>query len=427
MRTLLCWLFCLSAFLSTAQDYYITIKGTITDAEDGKPVSYAHVGIPAKGIGTITSYSGRFTLKVPKVYLPASLEVSFLGYKNYRKKINVSTQQLNIRLQRSFTDLQEIIVMDESRVEDIIRRAVGRIPDNYPRKPSSSIGFYRESKTDKNDKYVYLAEGVLELYKTSYKNAKEGQTRVIQGRQIALISPEELLKQSDFYSGHLSGHRFDFVKNREDFIDEKYFPDYKYWIQNITTYNDRPVYMISFDQEDNSPRGRMKGTIYIDTLSYAFLRAEFEILPDGLRKINDYPLYTGRWKANKYVVQYQQFNDKWYLKEALREGRWRDGGIYTNEYLVTELKEGRARPLRYNDRVGREESFLEVTGEYDEDFWKQYNTAPLGSELQETVQQLQNNQKAQEVFDSTFMAKLQKHRDSLAVAQNGSAVDKASY
>ncbi|MEO1628923.1 MAG: hypothetical protein AAFV25_27500, partial [Bacteroidota bacterium] len=303
-----------------------------------------------------------------------------------------------------------------------------KIPDNYPTRPSSCLGFYRESRTENDTQYVYLAEGVLELYKTSYRNKKTGQTRLVQGRQIALLPPEEMLKRGGFYSGHLSGHRFDFVKNRIDFIDEDYFKAYKYWISTITEYNDRPVYVISFDQEDQADKGKMKGQIFIDTLSYAFLRAEFEYRPEALQKYrNEYPQYTGRWKANKYIVQYQQFNNKWYLSEAVREGIWSDGGLYSNEFLVTELREKRAKPLLYRERMERNEMFLELTGEYDEDFWKQYNTSPLNGKLEETIRQLETKRKAEQVFDTEFMAKLQKRRDSMAVAESGSTIDKASY
>ena len=93
--------------------------------------------------------------------------------------------------------------------------------------------------------------------------------------------------------------------------------------------------------------------VYIDTLNYAFVRAEFEILPQGLKKTSDYPLYVGNWKANYYVVNYRFFDEKWYFSGALREGTWRDGGIYSNEYLTTEIFTKKARPLPYQERLNR--------------------------------------------------------------------------
>ncbi|MEO1629030.1 MAG: carboxypeptidase-like regulatory domain-containing protein [Bacteroidota bacterium] len=114
MRTILSLLFCCSICWLNAQDLYHTIKGIVIDKETRKPVSYAHVGIPSKGIGTISGYRGRFTLKIPKVYLPANLEVSFLGYKNYRKRVSSSTADMRILLDRSITTTSCKSVMDRS-------------------------------------------------------------------------------------------------------------------------------------------------------------------------------------------------------------------------------------------------------------------------------------------------------------------------
>ena len=208
-------LLCFLSIQLTAQDYVI-IDGQIKDEVTQKGIPYAHIGLPSKGIGTVSGPGGYFELKIPKLYLPANLEASFLGYKTFRKKIYRGQGGLNISLQQITKDLQEVVVMEESAVENIIRRAVRKIPQNYPTRPSGTIGFYRETKTDTAQNYIYLAEGVLEVYKTSYRNKKEGMTRLIQGRQVSLLPPEEMSRHMTLSSGHWSAHRFDFVKNREE-------------------------------------------------------------------------------------------------------------------------------------------------------------------------------------------------------------------
>lgn len=388
----------------------IIITGKVQDADNGRPLAYAHVGIPEKGIGTITGEDGGFTLKIPQAYAESRLSVSFIGYVTYERPLSSLRSPVAIRIKAAPTSLQEVVVLDERGVEDIIRRAVRRIPDNYPDYPTSVTGFYRESRTNASREYLYMAEGVLDIYKTSYRNSKEGQVGLIQGRKV-ILSAEEVEQHSGFSSGHMAAHRFDFVKNREDFIDENYFEDYKYWIETVTFYEGKPVYVIGFNRAEGG-KGRMKGSIYIDTLSYAFLRAQFEILPEGLRKIDDYPLYAGSWNANRYTANYRKVGDKWHFSNALREGVYRDGGLYSNEIAITEIPSGKGQPVPYLERLKRGDEFLGITGEYDEDFWKNYNTTPLSSGLQQTVVQIRNQEKAAEVFDSTFIARLQTRRDS---------------
>lgn len=409
-------------YLSAQQSDYLVLRGQISAANTGEPLSHAHIGIPQRGIGTTSGYDGQFLLKIPNYYRNSDLVISYLGFQTYRTPIARINGNIKVRLQPAAAVLQEIVVMDEQRVEDLIRKAVRRIPDNYPDYPTSLTGFYRESKTNGDQDYVYLAEGVLNLYKKSYKNDKEGQVGLVQGRQVTLVTEEELRSSTGFSSGHLAADRFDFVKNREDFLEEENFEAYKYWISSITTHDDRPVYVISFDREGDNSQARMKGQLYLDTLSYAIVRASFEILPDAQRKYNDYPLYTGNWKGNRYFVNYREVEGRWHLSEALREGTWRDGGIYTNELIVTEVMPGRGKVIPYLERLGRDDRFLDRTGSYDEDFWTSYNTAPINDRrLAETVRQLDNQNKATEVFDTTFLNTLRRQQDSIARVESQSS------
>lgn len=415
MRLLVLLLLSFSISMLCAQPHRV-ISGKISDADTGKPLAYAHVGIPEKGIGTTTGEDGSFTLKIPEQYAQSTLSVSFIGYATYERPLSALQSPASIRIKAVPTSLQEVIVMDEGAVEDIIRRAVRRIPENYPARPSSATAFYRESRTNAQHEHLYIAEGVLNVYKTSYRKDDEGQVGLIQGRKV-ILSTEEADQSPGFSSGHMAAHRFDFVKNREDFIDESFFPDYQYWLEGITTYEGRPVYVIGFDKSEGG-KGRMKGSVFIDTLSYAFLRARFEMRPEALSRANDYPLYAGSWKANRYTVNYRKLDDSWYFSNALREGVYRDGGLYSNEIAVTEIQAGRGKPVPYMERLERGDEFLDITGDYDEDFWRHYNTTPLSTALQQTVVQIRNQEKSREVFDSTFITRLQTRRDSVLRAQS---------
>ncbi|HMO41565.1 MAG TPA: carboxypeptidase-like regulatory domain-containing protein [Saprospiraceae bacterium] len=411
MRSAIICLLLFFAFIVEAQDY-ITITGKVTDADKGRPLGYAHVGIPDKGIGTTTGMDGHFTLKIPEAYARNSvLVVSYIGYRDFRSPVLSLGDPANIRLRATPANLQEVVVMSKAGIENIIRKAVKAIPDNYPTQPNTHLAFYRESRTDSAEAHVYLAEGVLNVYKTSYKNDNEGQVSLVQGRKI-ILQPDKAASHAGFTAGHMAAHRFDFVKNRRDFINEKNFPDYHYWIETITTYQDLPVYVIGFDKEEGGA-GRLRGRVYIDTLSYAFIRAEFEVRPEALRRLSDYPLYSGRWKANSYTINYRKLGNKWYFGDAVREGVYADGGFYSNEVIVTEINPKRSGPLPYLERLGREDAFLRITGEYDDDFWKQYNTAPLNEKLQARVLQLKNAEKAGEVFSREYMAEVERLQDSI--------------
>ncbi|WP_235296856.1 carboxypeptidase-like regulatory domain-containing protein [Portibacter marinus] len=429
------------SFSLNGQGYQI-IHGKLVDKDTNEPIPYANIGIPHRGIGTTSSSDGNFLFKIPDYYAGSNLMVSVIGYERFTMPLREVKSPATIKLNPTAYQLSEVQIIDESAVENIVRKAISRIPTNYPSKANSATAFYRESRTDESDEYVYLAEGVLNVYKTSYENQKEGFVSLIQGRKINMENPLDTIVRGGFSSGHMAAHRFDFVKNREDFIDEEYFPAYRYWVENMTSFNGREVYIIGFDIDPDAPalknrnakskslfhkllnftksyklEARMRGKMYIDKNSYAFIRAEFEITPYGLKKYDDYPLYSGVWTFNKYIVNYQNVDGKWYFSDAVREGGRKSGGIYSNEIKITEIETGRAEKIPYLERLERGEEFVDMTGTYDEDFWKSYNIVPMSDKLTESMQQYKSAQESEKIFAPERMSKIIQLRDSLEIAK----------
>ncbi len=449
MKTFLSIITCLLLITNYSQAQTktkFTLKGKVIDSKTKEPLSFAHIGIPEARIGTTTSDVGAFEFKIPHDEMDAYLLVSFIGYKNFKEKVKNLDNPVVIELEADATSITEIEVLGEAAIENIIRKAVKNIPKNYPTFGHTNLAFYRESRTNKDSQYVYLAEGVLNVYKKSYKSRKEGQVSLVQGRKINLKNPLDTTITNGLSSGHMAAHRFDFVYNLEDFLDETYFPVYKYWIESMTTYNGNPVYIIAFgkDYELTEPvyvknknrlrvwRGendsqnlnlnlgkkrllkpRMKGRVYIDKNTYAIVKGEFEITKEGLKKYNDYPLYSGAWKGNSYIVNYRQLGDKWYFSDAFRKGVYSDNGLYTNEVKITEINPKKSKSILYDDRMTRNQKFTKMTGSYDPDFWKNYNITPLTAELSASLEQYQNAQEAQRKLDPIYLAELQLKRDSI--------------
>jgi len=423
----------------------IVITGQIVDKITKEPVAYAHIGIPEKGIGTTSGHDGQFTFKVPRRYVSSKMMVSFMGYKTFEQPISMVTVPVRIELVRTQNELPEVLVTDGNWAKNIIRKAIKAIPKNYPKISTRHLAFYRESRTDKDSQYIYLAEGVLNIYKKSYKSKKEGQVSLVEGRRINLLNPLDTMIKRGLNSGHMAAHRFDFVYNREDFLQERYLPVYKYWLESITSYNGKSVYVIAFDKDVDAPavlgeiktdrdrsslekigsiftkkknkksrlEARMRGKVYIDKETFAIIRGEFEITKEGLRKYDDYPLYAGSWKANSYTVNYRSIGDRWYFSDAFRKGHYGSGGIYSNEVKMTEINTEKGKPLPYKDRLHRNQRFSRMTGSYDPNFWNSYNTTPLSADQADGIRQMENAKKAQLAFSPENMEALQRQRDSI--------------
>ena len=451
-------LFPLAALAQAAPEL---LTGRVLDAASGEPVAFAHVGLAERGIGTATGFDGRFEVKLPTGAGNSEFSVSSIGYDTYRVRLRDFADGATVRLEPSVTGLTEIVVMDGLAAENIIREAVRAIPDNYADAPTNSRVFYRESLTDDSLRFRYLAEGVLDVYKTSYANPREGQVGVVQGRKINLRDPLDTVVRSGFTSGHMAAHRFDVVKNREDFLDEDFFPVYRYRLERMTTYDGAPVYVIGFEADPDAAPGakekrkrkrkslgslltgglldgalfsdnrnenagkiepRLAGRVFVEKGTHAILRAEFDVTEEGLRRTSDYPLYSGRWASNRYTVNYRKAGGRWYFSDALREGTHRGSERYTNEVRTTALLEGSGNQIDYLRRVGRHDQFVDLTGRYSPDFWRDYNVLPMSEGLAEGMRQFETMRLAEQVFAAAYQDSLRvaraelRRQDSLRVA-----------
>jgi iron complex outermembrane recepter protein len=117
MKILYTFLFFLfSTCLITAQ----TITGTITDADNQKPLAGATVTVKGKITATSTDANGRFQLKTAQ-NPPFMLVISMIGYQ--RQEVNVSdSNPLAVQLRSGNEELQQVVV-SASRVEENILKS----------------------------------------------------------------------------------------------------------------------------------------------------------------------------------------------------------------------------------------------------------------------------------------------------------------
>lgn len=83
-----------------------TVRGTITTAEDGQPLPGASVIIEGTSRGTQTDFDGNFSIEASST---ETLLISYVGFKNLRKKIGSATQ-FSLALQADSESLEEVIV-----------------------------------------------------------------------------------------------------------------------------------------------------------------------------------------------------------------------------------------------------------------------------------------------------------------------------
>lgn len=99
-----------------------SISGKVTDAATGEPLAGVNIVVKGRVVGTISTVSGEFNLKVNDSP-PLTLQLSFVGYASQEVTVNdANTTGLEVQLQES-TILGQEVVVSASRMEESILKS----------------------------------------------------------------------------------------------------------------------------------------------------------------------------------------------------------------------------------------------------------------------------------------------------------------
>ncbi|MCI1188210.1 carboxypeptidase-like regulatory domain-containing protein [Hymenobacter sp. DH14] len=378
------------------------LRGRVLDAETHQPIPNAQVGVANNRIGTSTNDDGRFVLNIPPAYARERLTVALLGYRNYSQPLpELPGPELLIALKIAPAALGEVRVAGS--VLSIVREAVARIPANYPGRPTRLEGFFRESDEELDrHQYRYLGEAVLKVLKAPYTQPKnDGEIVIKQSRKVDLrLQHKTGLLQEGWYAGPFIPHRFDFVHNRLDFINEADFKNYDYKLADITTYNDRPVYVITFGPKPKNNHADFEGRLYIDQQSYAFLAAEWHRTPTGIR--HDFMPRNFEAEVRAYRTEYQFYAGRWHLKSVwyntVGTGATHVRLRHLVEFLTTAIDTAQGPKPGYIEKAQFRDVFRQNAVRYDSAFWRNYTTLLPPEQLRHALREQERQQQAELLF-----------------------------
>ena len=248
----------------------VVIGGNVVDDKTGDPLG--QVSISAGRISVVTNEDGDFSLKLAED--PGVIIVSHLGYKTKRVKVK-NGDDLKVRLQPTTIHLREVVVMNEDPRE-LVDIAISKIPDNYSKVPVLLKGFYRETAM-KRKHYIYVAEGVEDMYKTPY-NRSIGRDRVaiVKGRRLLSQKQGDTLGVK-VMGGPVQAVVMDLVKNRDFLLNKEDLDAYKFTMGIPEYINDRLQYVVQMEPCESMPYALYHGKLYIDSERLAFTRIELNL------------------------------------------------------------------------------------------------------------------------------------------------------
>jgi hypothetical protein len=389
----------------TNQQNLITIKGKVIDAESRAPLVFATVAVKETNVAIITNIDGEFTLKVGDLSNSKSIVVSFLGYKN--KTIPLSDLKDNgskniITLEAAPIPIKEIIVKPLDPVS-VVEKAIDNIRKNYESTPNLMTAFYRET-IRKNRTYVAIGEAVVEIFKAPYDNdIRFDAVRIYKGRKGTDVEKMDTVLFK-LQGGPVSVLELDLAKNTESVLTREAMVNYDYRITGVIEIDNKPHYVIEFNQKPSVEMPLFMGSLYIDMDSYAITEAEF-----GFNLANKEAAQSIFIKKKPlgmkvtpviatYRTKYREQGGKWHFAYSRAEVKFKVdwnkklfNTYYTtmSEIAVTDRTDQEVIKFAGKDKIRYNDVFSEkVTAFTDKEFWGDYNVIEPDQSIETAIRRL---------------------------------------
>jgi len=376
-----------------------TVGGTVIDEKSGRPLP--QVSVSAGRISVVTNEDGAFLLKLGN--MPGSITVSHLGYKTRKVALHAGrTENLKIRLQPTTIQLREVVI-HTGNPREMVETAIKKIPENYSRQPELLKAFYRETAM-KRKHFIYVAEGVENMYKTSY-------TRGIGRDRVAIIKGRRLLsqKQGDTLGLKVMGGpvlpvQLDVVKNTEILLNQEEMDAYSYSWGTPEYINDRLQMVVLMEPLFPKEYALYHGKLYIDNERLAFTRIELSLdmsdkekatrtmlvrkpfgvkfKPRELSCVVDYR-YTDGVTRISYLRNTFKFNCDW--KKRLFSTSF----TATCEMAVTDSQSEGVEPIVSRNSFDSRDSYYDKVEYFmDPEYWEHYNIIEPSESLDKAIRKL---------------------------------------
>ncbi len=399
----------LSSYPLQAQEEgnYFIVSGTVKDKQTKKKLEYVNISVPGTNVGTITNSDGEFTIKVQESLQAKVVEISHIGYYNYRIALTGNDMvDENVMLTQNANVLEEVVV----RAHDprmLVEEAMSRIGKNYSEKPTLLTGFYRET-AQKGKRYINISEAIIDVYKTPYdEDASRDRVQIFKGRALLSQKASDTLIVKLLGGPNLSLY-VDIVKNPDILLDKTTLGYFSFRMEESVVMDNRPQYVISFQPQAILPYALHYGKLYIDKESLAFTRAEFNLNMEDRDKATSAILKKKpaglrfRPVEVSFLVTYKQVNGKSYLNYIRNEVRfkcdWKRRLFSTNyamvsEMVVTDSKDQAVNAIPYKMSFKSSQSLSDKVSDFrDENFWGSYNIIEPTESLEKAANKLRKQQ-----------------------------------
>jgi hypothetical protein len=384
---------------------YITVQGKVRDETTRKPLQFVLIAVKELNLSTVTNAEGYFILKIPGHAREWMVDMSHVGYRNQRIGVAALLQDKlqTIDLRPIAYHLKDVAVLP-SNPEEILRMAMAHIPQNYGESPVAMTAFYREF-VKRNSRYISIAEAVVDIYKASYTALQRDMARIFKGRKSADVDRVDTVMFK--YQGGISSSLWlDVMKNKDvGLFSGDFFNDHLFALGEMEMIDDKPHYVINFDQKPHVRDFLYRGKIYIEPNSLAVARVDFNMNVENHPEAGRLFLKHAprgvkiRMENAQYLINYREKNGRWYYSYGKIEIKFKTNwkkflffkptGTIISEMAVTDMNDTdvaafpRKEAVRENDIISDKLSVFS-----GDSFWENYNYIEPEQPIEQAIKKM---------------------------------------
>jgi hypothetical protein len=295
-----------------------------------------------------------------------------------------------------------VIVRNEN-ARELVDIAISKIPDNYSKVPELLKGFYRETAM-KRRHYIYVAEGVEDMYKTPYsRGTARDRVAIVKGRRLLSQKAGDTLGVK-VSGGPVQAVVMDLVKNRDFLLNKEDLDSYRFAMGMPEFINDRQQYVVLMEPNIITTYALYHGKLYIDAERLAFTRIELELdmsdkdkatqtmlvrkpfgvrfKPRELSTVVDYRYEDGVARIS-YLRNTFRFNCDW--KRRLFSTSF----TATCEMAVTDSQSDDVKPIASRNSFDSQDAYYDKVEYFlDPEYWRNYNIIEPSESLDKAIKRL---------------------------------------
>lgn len=385
-------------------------KGVVVDGKSKKALEYASISVSNSNISTISNLDGVFLVKVPNSLAGENLIISYLGYQNKIIALaSFGNEELKVLMEESFEKLPDVNLVEADPIS-VIRKVIDQRKINSYGESTIVKAFYRES-IKKRKTYASLSEAVVDIYKQP------------RGTRSDYVTLEKSRKSTDYrkidtlviklQGGPYNNLSMDMIRNEELFFSAEMFDIYRFKFDKMMNLDNRNVYVIDFSQKPTMVQPFYKGKLYIDTESYALVKAVFSLNLQNLSEAKKFFVKKKPYNADvipmntNYIVDYKDTNGKWHFSysriELSFKIKW-DKKLFNSVYnvaiemAITDWKDNdESLSVKSRDRMKRSVILTDKTSGFtDPEFWGELNVIEPDKSIDNAIKKIQRNYKKEQ-------------------------------